>query len=213
MTCPVDGNTRQAGQSVCPECADRIYQELRWLGAIYPQLLPALTQRIDRELIDRDKIVKVKGGGDPLKFGLELHEDALQLRTEIRKLAYQGLGWLLERGYQRPGVGGGEPQVVLVETARNIHWILSDDDPERVQEWACRLITARQQAEHLVTPDVPVTRVRTRQECRQGPEGDCPGELVLWGTEPVARCQINPIQHTVSRETLIYRLVTGKLAR
>lgn len=212
MQCPNgDGNVCQPGQSLCLECVDRVYSELRWLAACYPQLLPALTHRVHVEHIDRDKVVIVQGGGDPLKSGLDLHEDALQLRAKIRKLAYQGLGWLLERGYTRTSTGQ-EPAAVLAETARNLHWILSDDDPERVIDWAGDLVSARLQAEDLITPVVPVRKVWTNQECKGGEGHDCPGQLVIWGSSPVAVCQLNP-QHIVSRETLIYRLVTGKLAR
>lgn len=208
-SCPTeDGNVCQPGQSLCLECVDRVYNELRWLAACYPQLLPALTHRVHVEHVDRDKVVIVQGGGDPLKSGLDLHEDALQLRARIRRLAYQGLAWLLERGYTRTG-RSQEPQVVLAETARNLHWILSDDDPQRVIDWAGMLIAARLEAEDLITPNVPVRKVWTNQECGLD---DCPGQLVIWGSSPVATCQLNP-KHVVSRETLVYRLVTGKLQR
>ena len=212
-SCPTgDGNPCQPGQSLCLECVDRLYSELRWLAACYPQLLPALTNRVNVEgRVDRDKVVIVSGGGDPLKSGLDLHEDALQLRATIRRLTYQGLGWLLERGYTRTE-HTQEVGRVLAEIARNLHWILSDQDPDRITGWAGMLIAARLEAEYLITPVVQVRKVWTNQECGQGPDGDCPGDLVIWGSEPVARCQINP-QHTVSRETLIFRLVTGKLQR
>lgn len=210
MTCPIDGNTRQDGQSLCPDCIDRVYSELRWLGAIYPQLLPALTHRIHVEHVDRDKVVIVAGGGDPLKSGIDLHEDALQLRTQTRKLAYQGLGWLMERGYSRPAGASQEPGMVLREIARNLHWILSDDDPERIQDWAGALVATRLAAEDLITPATTISRIKTNQRCQLG--DDCPGELILWGTDPRAVCQINP-EHRVSRETLIIRITKQRLTR
>lgn len=210
QTCPTgDGNVCQPGQSLCLECVDRLYSELRWLAAMYPQLLPALTQRIDIEHIDRDKVVIVHGGGDPLKSGLDLHEDALQLRAAIRRLTYQGLGWLLERGYTRVSQGQ-DPSAVLQEVARNLHWILSDDDPDRITQWAAGAITARLQAENLVTPRVAVRRIHTNQICGQGEKGDCPGDLIIWGSDPKARCTIHP-DHAVSRETLILRLTKSNL--
>lgn len=213
--CPTgDGNPTQDGQSLCLECVDRLYSELRWLAACYPQLLDALTHRVHVEHVDRDKVVIVQGGGDPLKSGLDLHEDALQLRARIRRLTYQGLGWLLERGYTRTSGASQEVAAVLAETARNLHWILSDDDPDRVTQWAGMLIAARLEAEDLITPNVPVRKVWTNQECQHTEGGGdlCPGQLVIWGSSPVATCQLNP-KHVVSRETLVYRLVTGKLQR
>lgn len=215
MQCPTgDGNQTQEGQSVCPDCVDRLYSELRWLAAIYPQLLPALTQRVNVEgRVDRDKVVIVSGGGDPLKSGIDLHEDALALRTEIRRINVQGVAWMMERGHDRAKLQS--PEIGLQVLARDLHWILSDDDGERMVEWAGRAIAARLSAENLITPNVPTRKIWTNQRCCAPEpylEGGCPGDLVIWGTEPVARCQINPA-HTVSRETLIYRLVTGKTTR
>jgi hypothetical protein len=210
--CPTgDGNQTQEGQSLCPGCADRLWAELRWLADMYPQLLPALTHRVNIEYVDRDKIVRVAGGKDPMVRGMDLHEDALGLRTTIRSIAYSGLGWVMERGLVLPaGLSTGVSETLRF-VAKNLHWVLSDNDPDRISQWAARAIGTRLEAETLVTPAVAVRKIRTNQVCGHGDPG-CSGDLIIWGSEPVARCQINPA-HTVSRETLIFRLVTGSLTR
>lgn len=209
MTCPTgDGNTLQPGQSLCLDCIDRLYSELRWLAAMYPQLLTALTHRIN---VERVESVRVSGGKDPMVRGMDLHEDALSLRAEIRKINIQGLAWMMERGHT--GVHLKSPEIGLRELGRDLHWILSDDDPDRILTWANRIILARQDSEELTTPDVPTRRTPTQQICGLDVNGEpCPGDLIIWGSDPIARCTID-VKHGVSRETLIYRLVKLNLQK
>ena len=208
--CPSgDGNVCPQGQALCGTCADRLWQELYWLAEVYPVLLDALVHKVNVE--HREELGRA-APKDPLTRGLDLHEDALHLRTRIRSLAYSSLGWLLERGYTLQAGVSASVEVTLKTVARNLLWLLTDPDQERLLGLAALAVEYRLAAEGLTTP-AGVAAVHLGLPCDRH-EGNwvCGGRLVLWPGEQEAYCLNNPA-HTVSRETLVLRVTRERRAR
>lgn len=204
--CPC-GVTLPTGQSLCYECGDRLWQELYWLADMYESLFKALTHRLN---VEKAEQVKVKGAKDPMVQGLALNDDAVELRHRIRNISVAGIQWLRQRNPGFPTMTF-EVKPRLQFTARNLHWILSDWDPGRIDHWAAQVVEARLAAEALVTPQTELgQRIKVKgrlcsekQEKLDGSIVVCGGELYIWSTDAsVGECSNNPA-HLVSRETLL----------
>jgi hypothetical protein len=204
------------GFAVCQRCADRVFNELHWLADMYDPLFAALTHRLNIEHAEK---VKVSGGKDPMVRGMDLNDDAMELRHQIRQLGYAGLAWL----YSRNGDLSGEVDLrdvprSLQFLARHLHWLLSDAETGKMQHWGTRVVAARVAAEKLVTPQVPrshVIRVPNVQcaHLAAGQDGrvrECGAGLHTYSADStVLVCDNNPA-HTVSRETAVRKAVTRR---
>jgi hypothetical protein len=211
---PLKWVTTEQGRSLCAECADRIWQELHWLADVYDCLFAALTHRLN---VEKAEQVKVHGGKDPMVRGMDLNDEAANLRHRIRGISYAGLAWLYERN---PALGGvvpsGETAQVLRYIARHLHWVASDQDWDRMGNWGSRVVAARQDAEVLVTPASghPIRiHGHTCQKEIQAEDGVyqiCGSGLHTYREDTTLMwCDQNPA-HTVSRETAIKQAVMAR---
>lgn len=205
--CPTDQQAVNPGYTVCGECADRLWQELHWLADCYEHLFPALTHRLN---VERAEQVKVAGGKDPMVRGLDLQEEAVVLRAGIRAVTRWGTAWASRRGLN----WGGQDTAIAAQLhwlARNLHWVLTDPDPEQTSYWAARVVWSRQQAEVLLTPQaaearkfaVPGRLCAVAVERLDGSKTECGGGVHVWASDPgQGVCDLNPA-HLVPRETLL----------
>jgi len=204
----------EPGRALCVECTDRIWQELHWLADVYDCLFAALTHRLN---VEKAEQVKVSGGKDPMVRGMDLNDEAANLRHRIRGIAYAGLAWLYERN---PALGGVVPSEetarTLRYTARHLHWITSDRDAGRMANWGGRVVDARQDAEVLVTPASghPIRiHGHTCQKEIQAEDGVyqiCGSGMHTYREDTTLMwCDQNPA-HTVSRETAIKQAVMAR---
>jgi hypothetical protein len=205
--CPNDQNPVNPGYTVCATCADRLWQELHWLADVYDHLFEALTHRLN---VERAEQVSVSGGKDPMVRGLDLQEEAVVLRAGIRAVCRWGVGWAQRRGLSCR-LPDTEISRALRWLARNLHWVLSDPDPEETSYWAARVVWSRQQAEHLLTPQahearkfgVPGRVCGVAVERLDGTTASCGGGVHVWASDPgQGVCDQNPA-HLVPRETLL----------
>lgn len=205
--CPNDQQAVTPGYTVCGECADRLWQELHWLADVYDHLFEALTHRLN---VERTEQVPVSGGKDPLVRGLDLQEEAVVLRAAIRATTRWGTAWASRRGLHWDGQDTAISRQ-LRWLARNLHWLLTDPDPEETSYWAARVVWARQSSEHLLTPQaesarkfgVPGRTCMVKVERLDGTQQWCGGAVHVWSSDPgQGVCDQNPA-HLVSRETLL----------
>lgn len=201
------GETRLPGYSLCGDCSDRLWRELYWLADLYDHLFEALTHRLN---VEKAEQVKVSGGKDPMVRGLDLHEEAVALRSRIRWAEGYGVYWAAVRGLPCE-VPDTQPSARLRWLARNLHWLLTDLDPKTVGFWGSKVVDLRQEAETLVTPQAETARrvqVQGRVcgvavEALDGTLVLCGGGLWVWtGDLGTGVCDQNP-GHLVSRETLV----------
>lgn len=195
------------GFSVCQRCADRLFNELHWIADMYGPLLQALTHRLN---VEKAEQVKVSGGKDPMVRGMDLNDDAMDLRHAMRGIAYAGIGWLVQRNPDFHGRADAEPGGALRFIARHLHWLLSDPGPE-IGKWGARVIATRIAAEDLVTPAIPKARIIQVPNLRcqhlaagiDGKIGACGSAMHTYNADSnLLVCDTNPA-HTVSRETAI----------
>lgn len=214
MRCPNDNNRTTTGGSLCAECGDRLWQELHWLADMYDHLFQALTHRLN---VEKAEQVKVHGGKDPMVRGMDLNDDAANLRHTIRGVAYAGLGWLYQRNPDfRGAVEAMDIPITLRFLARHLHWITSDQDPGRIKGWGSRVVEARTNAEILVTPaSAHPIRIHgyTCQHWAVGMDGEtvaCGSAVHTYREDTsVVLCDLNP-SHTVPRETAIRQAVAHR---
>lgn len=201
------GETRLPGYSLCGDCSDRLWRELYWLADLYDHLFQALTHRLN---VEKAEQVVVHGGKDPLVRGLDLHEEAVTLRARVRAVGRFGVDWAKRRGLPCP-VPDTQPSNRLRWLARNLHWLLTDLNPEWVSYWGSKVVDLRQEAEVLVTPQAEQarkTQVQGRScavavEALDGTPVLCGGGIWVWtGDLGTGVCDQNP-GHLVSRETLV----------
>lgn len=204
------------GSALCLACSERVWQELHWLADMYDHLFEALTHRLN---VEKAEQVKVQGGKDPMVRGLDMNDDAAELRHEIRGVAYSGLAWLYQRNPEFAGDLKDPEQgipPVLRFLARHLHWITSDLDPVRMGGWGSRVVEARQKAEALVTPE-KAHRIEVHGQLCQYPvqhddghDRPCHARTHTYREDTtLIICDKNPA-HTVSRETAIRQAVVAR---